>query len=199
VLYACWLAEHYLCPASAAPVPQFWTESAKPTLLRSVTGVLKNQPDALEWLNNGEVQFVLSPSTHEVPVLCNVMAFGTWSSVTGNRARAAVRCAEGDSCLQRTETAVLLVPTIALPLQEPILTSHVAHTTTKARSRIAPARGMTNADSFASTAAMPLGSRRRRTSRVSRTPIQGQARAPSVSTWSGRSRNLTGSTSAPQR
>jgi hypothetical protein len=109
--------------------------------VRSVTAVPRNQPDALEWVNNGGVRFVLSPSTHEVVVLCNEVEFGTWSSVTGNRARAAVWCAEGDSCLQRTETAVLLVPLSHIPLQEPILTSHVAHTTTKARSRIAPARG----------------------------------------------------------
>jgi hypothetical protein len=46
-------------PAFAKPFPLLRTDSSEKTLLRSVTSVSKNQPDALEFANNGPVIFVV--------------------------------------------------------------------------------------------------------------------------------------------
>jgi len=101
--------------ASAAAFPQFWTDSTKTTLLRSVTAVPKNQPDALEWVNNGPVEFVLTPSTKEAPVLCNEVEFGTTVLVNSGELETKLALpfgvAEGDDCIQDMPGGVIEVPT----------------------------------------------------------------------------------------
>lgn len=56
--------------------PRFWTDSGETTPLRSVAGVPKNQPDALEFVNNGPVEFALSIESEMPDIICE-MEFGT--------------------------------------------------------------------------------------------------------------------------
>jgi hypothetical protein len=100
-------------PASAAPFPQFWTNVTKTTLLRSVTSVPKNQPDAMEFANEGPVVFVLS--SKEPPIFCNEVELGTTVLVNSGALETKLALpfgvAEGDNCIQELPSGVIDVPT----------------------------------------------------------------------------------------
>jgi hypothetical protein len=101
-------------PASAAPFPQFWTDSTKTTLLRSVTSVPKSQPDAMEFANNGPVLFA-NRTKEEPPIFCNEVEFGTTVVVNSGALETKLALpfgvAEGDNCNQDNPAGVVNVPT----------------------------------------------------------------------------------------
>jgi hypothetical protein len=93
--------------------PAFWTNAgAGKTLLHSVTSPPKNQPDALEFINNGTVTFQLPK---QEPVLCNEVTVGTTVLVNNRELETKLALpfgvAEADSCTQRTAGATTKVPT----------------------------------------------------------------------------------------
>ena len=100
-------------PAAAAPFPQFWTSSAKTTLLRSVTAAPINQPDAMQFSNEGPVVFILSSS--EPAVVCNEVEIGSTVLVNTGELEAKLAVpfgvAEGDECVQEFPARTLVVPT----------------------------------------------------------------------------------------
>jgi len=95
-----------VAPASAAPFPQFWTNATKTTLLRSVTTVPKNQPDAMEFANNGPVLFVTPAGG---PIVCNEVEFGATVVVNSGELETKLALpfgiAEGDDCIQEAARA----------------------------------------------------------------------------------------------
>jgi hypothetical protein len=70
----------YAAPAAASPT--LWTNSEQKVPLRSVTSVPKNQPDALEFSNEGPVEFKLMRKGFIKPITCSEVEFGT--TVVGN-------------------------------------------------------------------------------------------------------------------
>src|SRR2546422_11369802 len=70
----------FAVPASATP--RLWTDRTQTTLLRSVTSEPKNQPDALEFANEGPVSFLLMRLGFIKPITCTELEFGT--TVVGN-------------------------------------------------------------------------------------------------------------------
>jgi hypothetical protein len=74
---ACVLAAGALFAASAAAAPRLWTDSSQKTLLRSVLTPPKNQPDALEFDNEGSVVGVIKVMGTEVPITCTEVELGT--------------------------------------------------------------------------------------------------------------------------
>ncbi|HWX96153.1 MAG TPA: hypothetical protein VNZ01_04805 [Solirubrobacteraceae bacterium] len=100
--------------ASAAPFPQFWTTSAKTTLLRSVTSLPKNQPDAMQFSNEGPVVFILS--SREKAIVCNEVELGTTVLVNSGELETKLALpfgvAEGDNCVQEVASGGTIdVPT----------------------------------------------------------------------------------------
>jgi hypothetical protein len=107
---------------SAAPAfaksPHLYTDHFEKVLLRSVVETPKNQPDALEWANDGPVFFTFEV-TGEPPVECSEMELGT--TVVANHVNAKgleetklampFGIAEGDDCIQNFPAAPLQVPT----------------------------------------------------------------------------------------
>jgi hypothetical protein len=85
---------------SAAPAlagPRFWTDKTKTTLLRDVTATPEHQPDAAEFVNNGNVELKTNIGT----ITCTEIEFGTTVlSNTTSLARLALPfgVAEGDNC-----------------------------------------------------------------------------------------------------
>jgi hypothetical protein len=96
------LAASGLSAASASAFPQLWTDSSKSTLLRSVSSTPINQPDAMEFVNNGPLTLEGSSSGANPGVICSEVEFGT--TVVKNNATEEVRLAlpfgvaEGDNC-----------------------------------------------------------------------------------------------------
>jgi hypothetical protein len=100
-------------PAASAAFPQFWTSAAKTKLLRSVTAVPKNQPDAIQFDNEGPI--VIGISSAEEPILCNEVEIGTTVVVNNGELETKLALpfgvAEGDNCHQRIPGAEIEVPT----------------------------------------------------------------------------------------
>lgn len=96
------LAVAGLSAAPASAFPQFWTDSTKTTLLRDVSTLPKNQPDAMEFVNNGPVLIEAASSGINPGVICTEVEFGT--TVVKNNATEEARLAmpfgvaEGDNC-----------------------------------------------------------------------------------------------------
>jgi hypothetical protein len=83
--------------SSAFAGPRFWTDKTKTTLLRDVNATPKNQPDALEFANNGNVVLETGIGT----ITCTEIEFGTTVvSNTETLAKVALPfgVAEGDNC-----------------------------------------------------------------------------------------------------
>jgi hypothetical protein len=105
----------FVASASAsAAFPQLWTNSSKTELLRSVTVLPKNQPDALEFeLTQGPMVFP-SGEKHP-PVLCNEVELGTTVLVNSGEAETKLATpfgvAEGDTCTIDEPAGPLTVPT----------------------------------------------------------------------------------------
>jgi|GEM_PF-2578672 hypothetical protein len=101
-----------LSAAPASAFPQFWTNSSKTTLLRSVTTPPLNQPDAMEFVNNGSITLEGNTSGTNPTVICSEVEFGT--TMVKNNATEEARLAmpfgvaEGDNCFIAGST--LLVP-----------------------------------------------------------------------------------------
>jgi hypothetical protein len=86
-----------LVASSALAGPRFWTDKTKTILLRDVNATPKNQPDAGEFVNNGNV--VLETSLGNIT--CTEIEFGTTVvSNTETLAKLALPfgVAEGDNC-----------------------------------------------------------------------------------------------------
>jgi hypothetical protein len=108
---------------SAAPAfakaPHLYTDHFEKTLLRSVTSTPKNQPDALEWANNGPMIFTFETATGEPPIECSEVELGTTVVANGVNAKGVEETklampfgiAEGDDCIQNFPAAPLQVPT----------------------------------------------------------------------------------------
>jgi hypothetical protein len=101
-----------LSAAPASAFPQFWTDSSKTTLLRSVTTPPLNQPDAMEFVNNGSITLLGNTSGTNPTVICNEVEFGTTmvknNAVEEARLALPFGVAEGDNCFIAGTT--LLVP-----------------------------------------------------------------------------------------
>jgi hypothetical protein len=66
-----------LYAGSAYATPRLWTDKSETTLLRSVVSVPKNQPDALEFANQGTVAFILMSEGKQKTITCTEIEFGT--------------------------------------------------------------------------------------------------------------------------
>jgi hypothetical protein len=93
---------------SASPVfalAQLYTDSSKTVLLRTVTTEPKNQPDALEWINNGPVTIFYAGGSDT----CLEVEFGTTLLQNEKEVKLAMPfgVTEGDECMEGTT----LVPT----------------------------------------------------------------------------------------
>jgi hypothetical protein len=102
----------FVAPSFGAAFPQFWTDATKTTLLRSVTALPKNQPDAMEFGNEGPVAFLIR---NEPPIECNEVEFGTTVLVNTGALESKLALpfgvAEGDNCHQPFSGGLIPVPT----------------------------------------------------------------------------------------
>jgi hypothetical protein len=108
--------------ASALAAPRLWTDSTAKTLLRSVKTAPINQPDALEFANEGSVAFILMSGGAQKTILCNEVEFGN-TVVLNNELNKATNLletklampfgvAEGDNCTSQTSAGTVeTVPT----------------------------------------------------------------------------------------
>jgi hypothetical protein len=106
--------------ASSVAAPRLWTDKTETTLLRSVKTAPANQPDALEFVNEGPVAFVyMSPGVTKT-IVCNELEFGTTvllnnepvNGVLETKLALPFGVAEGDNCVTHSSTgAEIPVPT----------------------------------------------------------------------------------------
>jgi hypothetical protein len=92
--------------AASANATKLWTDSSATEKLRSITSLPKNQPDALEFANEGPVEFRLMRKGFVNPITCTEVELGT--TVLGNeslvkkvietRLAMPFGIAEGDDC-----------------------------------------------------------------------------------------------------
>ncbi len=105
----------------AVATPRLWTDKSETTLLRSVKTPPRNQPDALEFANNGSVAFLLTRSGAQKTILCNEVEFGTTvlannelnsKGVAETKLAMPFGVAEGDNCTTQNSAGSLeAVPT----------------------------------------------------------------------------------------
>jgi hypothetical protein len=95
------LAVLALGPGQALAGPRFWTNEKKETLLRDVKASPENQPDAGEFVNNGNVVLTTSGGLINPTITCKEIEFGG-AVVSNTEALAelsiASGVAEGDEC-----------------------------------------------------------------------------------------------------
>jgi hypothetical protein len=94
----------FAAPAGAGP--KLWTDSSETVKLRSISSLPKNQPDELEFANEGPVEFRLMRKGFINPITCTEVELGT--TVLGNespvkkvietRLAMPFGVAEGDDC-----------------------------------------------------------------------------------------------------
>jgi len=87
---------------SALAAPRLWTDSTKTTPLRDVNATPKNQPDAAEFNNKGNVELVVTIAGLKKTIVCTEIEIGT--TVVNNDGKANPKLAlpfgvaEGDNC-----------------------------------------------------------------------------------------------------
>jgi hypothetical protein len=100
------LAAGALAAGAAYGSPRLWTDSSETKLLRSVKAIPTNQPDALEFVNEGPVGFLLFAKGFVRTITCGELEYGTTVVANDELVKTEVETklalpfgvAEGDEC-----------------------------------------------------------------------------------------------------